>query len=88
MPSDILCSNSIWHVLEVILNKGVNISDLCWDMPTIAMLLIASTLSGKGIVCCLDALNPRYSSSFLAKKDFSAFLKHFVLIHLVLYLVY
>ena len=37
------------------------------------MFLIASTLSGKGIMSCQVILNPRYSSSFLAKKNFSAF---------------
>ena len=36
------------------------------------MSLIASTLSGKGIMPCLGILNPRYSSSFLAKTYFSA----------------
>ena len=37
------------------------------------MFLIASTLWGKGIVPCLIILNPRYSRSFPAKKDFSTF---------------
>ena len=34
---------------------------------------IASTLSGKGIMPCLVILKPRYSSTYLAKKDFSVF---------------
>ena len=40
-----------------------------------AMFMIASMLSGKGIIACL----PKYSSSFLAKKDFSTFTFYFVL---------
>ena len=39
----------------------------------IAIFFIASTLSGKGIMHCLTISKPRYSNSFPAKKDFSAF---------------
>ena len=37
------------------------------------MFLIASILSSEVIMPCLVIQNPRYSSSFLAKEDFSAF---------------
>ena len=37
------------------------------------MFLMSSTLSGKGIMPCLVILNPRYSGTFLAEMDFSAF---------------
>ena len=39
----------------------------------LAMFLIAPTLSGKGIMPSLIIFKPKYSTSFLAKKDFSTF---------------
>ena len=45
----------------------------CFLVVGTAIFYIASTLLDKDIVPSLINLNPRYSNSFLAKKDFSVF---------------